>query len=547
MQKTSDQDDNFLSLKDEIEPQDPENIKVSKDQDPIQEKLLFEEKQLENIKSRSWFERKKESWTPKLKRSFVKQNLFPLMFEFHNYTMKSFLFDLISGLTLCFVFLAHGVAYSVTLRIDYAVGILSGIYLCFLYPLFGSLNTLVLSPESSSTVVLLSLVESIDRLDGSELPNVSPQSLIVITSFIAGFFYFYIFLTRKGYLCHIISGPLLYGLSTAIALYIMITVLNYFLSLKSDSSSLDRSFIKRLEEVGSHQGEINIATVIFSVVVLLLLVIHRILRYVFPKNSIVRHFPITLIVIVGSTLCSYFLDLKDNYGIETIGKLQTRFYSPGLPYVPMQYWVRMIISALVLMIIGFTETSITAKECSEMKNVHMQPNRNALVLSIINIIIPILGGMHVIGSDTGSSVVMDMQPNSMLHFFIGGIFLIILYAGFPITISYIPNATIAAILFMAAFNLIKFKQIYRIFQRRDLEEISLMLISFLVTILTDVEVGVYFALLISLIHLARYSTNPTINMLGKDPKTDKIIRVRDNDGFMLIPGITIIQINSPLY
>jgi MFS superfamily sulfate permease-like transporter len=81
--------------------------------------------------------------------------------------------------------------------------------------------------------------------------------------------------------------------------------------------------------------------------------------------------------------------------------------------------------------------------------------------------------------------------------------------------QYLPKATLAAVVFVAAYGLIEFDEIAFIFRMRKYPEIVKFLLTYLFTIFFDASTGILLCLLLAGLEIIRRSTSLHVSVLGE--------------------------------
>jgi len=171
------------------------------------------------------------------------------------------------------------------------------------------------------------------------------------------------------------------------------------------------------------------------------------------------------------------------------------------------------------------------------------PNVELVAQGIANVMSLLFGGIPATGAIARTATNIRAGARSpvagMVHAFT---LLAILLVAAPLA-SYIPLATLAAVLFVVAYNMGEWNEIGAILQL-DLTAISVWLVTFALTVFADLTVAVGIGLaLAALLYIYRVAETTTVS-----PVTDEYIRdglPHVLQGRIVPPYVTLLRIHGP--
>jgi SulP family sulfate permease len=189
------------------------------------------------------------------------------------------------------------------------------------------------------------------------------------------------------------------------------------------------------------------------------------------------------------------------------------------------------------------ESMLSAVVADGMTGDRHNSNVELVAQGIANIVSPIFGGIPATGAIARTATNIRSGARSpvagMIHAFT---LLGILLVAAPLA-SYIPLTTLAAVLFVVAYNMGEWQEIGAIFQM-DLAAISVWLVTFALTVFADLTVAVGVGLaLAALLYIYRIAETTTVS-----PVTDEYIRdglPHVLQGRILPPYVTLLRIHGP--
>jgi SulP family sulfate permease len=162
---------------------------------------------------------------------------------------------------------------------------------------------------------------------------------------------------------------------------------------------------------------------------------------------------------------------------------------------------------------------------------------------IANIVSPLFGGIPATGAIARTATNIRSGARSPVSGMIHAVtLLVILLVAAPLA-SYIPLATLAAVLFVVSYNMGEWHEISHIFQL-DITAISVWLVTFALTVFADLTVAVGVGVtLAALLYIHRIADTTTVA-----PVTEEYIREglpHSLQGRILPPYVSVLRIHGP--
>jgi SulP family sulfate permease len=246
----------------------------------------------------------------------------------------------------------------------------------------------------------------------------------------------------------------------------------------------------------------NIATTDGMTVLLALVSLGIIL--VMPRIN--KRIPGSIIALLGATACVGLLGIP----VETIG---SRFggIPAGFPRFQMPEFHTALImpllpAALTVALLAALESLLSAVVADSMSGDRHNSNVELVAQGVANITVPFFGGIPVTGAIARTATNIRAGARTPFSGIIHALTLlcILLFAA-PMA-KFIPLATLAAVLFVVAYNMGEWQEI-PIILRLNRKEISVWLITFVLTVVADltiaVEVGMMLAALLYIYQVSR--------------------------------------------
>jgi SulP family sulfate permease len=452
--------------------------------------------------------------------SISNPNLPKSVLAFREYTLQAFLQDLLAGITVGFVALPLAMAFGIASGVTPQAGIYTAIVAGFLISALGGSRTQIGGPTGAFVVIVAGIVA---RFGMSGLAMVTLMAGIVLLA---------MGLTGLGAAVRFIPRMVVVGFTNGIAVLIASTQIRDFFGLRV--GTVPSEFLPRIKLLVAHSASVNPAALWLGLGTLgILLVLPRITKRV----------PASIVALFLATGVSIAFHLP----VETIG---SRFggIPRGLPPIAIpdfhsEHILPLIPAAFTVALLAALESMLSAVVADGMTGDRHNSNVELVAQGIANIVSPIFGGIPATGAIARTATNIRAGARSPVSGIIHSFTLLtILLVAAPLA-SYIPLATLAAVLFVVAYNMGEWHEIGGIL-RLDITAISVWLVTFALTVFADLTVAVGIGLsLAALLYIYRIADTTTVSEV-----TDEYIRdglSHSLQGRILPPYVTLLRIHGP--
>jgi SulP family sulfate permease len=208
-----------------------------------------------------------------------------------------------------------------------------------------------------------------------------------------------------------------------------------------------------------------------------------------------------------------------------------------------EHFLPLIPSAFTVAILAALESMLSAVVADGMTGDRHNSNVELVAQGFANMVSPLFGGIPATGAIARTATNIRAGARSPVAGMVHALtLLLILLVAAPLA-SYIPLATLAAVLFVVAYNMGEWHEIGAIVQM-DFTAISVWLVTFALTVFADLTVAVGIGLaLAALLYIYRIADTTTVA-----PVTDEYIRdglPHVLQGRILPPYVTVLRIHGP--
>ena len=447
-------------------------------------------------------------WTPKS------------ILSLQGYTLQAFTADLIAGLTVGLVALPLAMAFAIASGVPPQTGIYTAVIAGFLISALGGSRFQIGGPTGAFVVIVAGIIAKFG-LSGLLMVTLMAGAILVLMG-----------VTGLGTAVKFIPRPVTIGFTNGIALLIASTQLKDFLGLATPPVPSD--FLGRMRVLLAHIGTVDWPTVmvaIASLAVILLL----------PRLT--KRVPGSIVALLLGTIVTALFPLH----IATIG---TRFggIPTGLPpfafpHLRADLILPLLPSALTVALLAAVESLLSAVVADGMSGDKHNSNVELIAQGIANLTCPFFGGIPATGAIARTATNIRAGAKTpiagMVHAFV---LLLILLVAAPLA-RYIPLATLAAVLFVVAYNMGEWREIGTIL-RLSKADIAVWLVTFTLTVLADltvaVEVGIVLA---ALLYIYRVSQTTSVSTVTNKYIEDGRAHVLQDK--VVPPYVSILRIHGP--
>lgn len=428
---------------------------------------------------------------PRRNRSTVGWHGLPFLQWLPQQTTRSLRIDAIAGLTGAVLVLPQGVAYALLAGLPPEYGLYAAIVPVILAALFGSSRQMVSGPVAALSIALFSTLQPFADAGSSEF-----ITLAMTLTFLAGLFQLLLGLARLGALVELVSHSVITGFTAGAALIIAASQLPHALGLAQIESgnflAIWPQLIARFEAIEPTALFITVFTVVIC------LVFQRWL----PR------WPGMIVAIVAAALLAAWLDPSREI-VQRVTSVQAGLPPLSTPDLSLENLRLLTPGAIALGLLGLVQSIAIARAIASRTGQRLDNNQEFIGQGLSNLGGAFFSGFISSGSLTRSGLNASAGACSPLAALFSALFLVpILLVASPL-LKYMPMPAIAGQLLLIAFKLVDWKSI-RESLTLSRSEATVLLITFLSTLIVALEFAIYLGVLASLILYLRRTTRPPV-------------------------------------
>jgi SulP family sulfate permease len=293
-------------------------------------------------------------------------------------------------------------------------------------------------------------------------------------------------------------------------------------------------FFARLAALGRHAGTLDwtaLGLALASLAIILSV----------PK--LVPRLPGSIVALLAGTAATAIFGLPVATIGTKFGGIPQGFPSFALPQFRPDLILPLLPSAFTVAILAAIESLLSAVVADSMSGDRHNSNVELVAQGVANLVTPLVGGIPVTGAIARTATNYRSGARTPVAGMIHAVTLLLVILALAPLARFIPLATLAAVLFVVAYNMGEWREIGSIL-RLDLAEISVWLITFVLTVVADltiaVEVGMGLAALLYVYRISQTTTVSTVTQEYIEDGRPHILQDKD-----VPPYVTILRIHGP--
>ncbi|SDU52734.1 SulP family inorganic anion transporter [Gordonia westfalica] len=436
--------------------------------------------------------------------------------------------DITAGLVLTALLIPAGMGYAEAAGLPAYAGLWATIVPLLAYAVVGPSKILVLGPDSSLAPLIAAAVLPLAAVGDPEdaLALAGILAVLVGAILVLGGY------LRLGFVTELLSKPLRLGYLNAIAVIVVIGQLPKLLGFSVDASGL-------FEEIGEivtsiAHGDVDGVAAAMGIVCLLVIVAFR--RWL-PR------IPGVLVAVVGSIVVTAVLGLDDDIGM--VGALPEGLPLPQYGGIEWGEVLSLLGPAAGIALIAFADSGVLSRTFAARHGEDVDGSTEMKAIGTANIAGGLFGGFPISASGSRTPVAEQAGARTQLAGVVGAVAVLVFVLVAPGVTAYLPDATLAAVVIVAATALLDIPGMIRMWRLSTLE-FGLAVAAFFGVALVGVLEGILVAIGLSFVAVVARAWQPYRTELVELAGTGFHDVARHPEGHR-IPGLVLIRFDAPLF
>lgn len=351
--------------------------------------------------------------------------------------------DVVAGLSAGAVVIPQGMAYATIANLPVQVGLYTCILPMLVYAFLGGSRAMSVSTTSTIATLTATTLVSAGVAAGSDD---AIGSLMMLT-LLVGVILLIARLCRLGSLVENISGATVLGLKIGVGATVAVGQLPKLLGESYNFSG--HGFLKSLGAVAQAFDSVNWPTVALSPGSILVIVV---LKRFAPRV------PGALVVVVAGILLVALAGL-DRYGVDLIAPVPSGLPVPGVP--DFSQTVVLVPGALAIAVMAFLESAAVARSLRAASEPQIDSDQELFATGAANTVGAFFGTMPAAGGFSQSAVNQSAGARSQAATLVTVVLAVLVALFLGPVLSLLPEATLAAMVFVAVAGLINIPELVR--------------------------------------------------------------------------------------
>lgn len=395
--------------------------------------------------------------------------------------------NIIAGLVVGVVALPLAMAFAIASGVTPQAGIYTAIIAGILVSLFGGSPVQIAGPTGAFIVLLSSIVVNYG-FEGLQIATMMAGIMLILMS-----------IAKLGTVIRFIPAPVIMGFTAGIGVTIWIGQWPYFFGFPQ--LPYMAHFHEKLWAMIQSLPNSDLPTLGIAVLSLALLLI-------LPRIPYVNKVPAPIVAMVVATIIQAIYQFPSVLTIgSAFGGIPQGLPEFSIPILSFDKILTLIGPAFTIAMLGAIESLLSAVVADGMSGTKHESNTELFGQGLANIFAPLFGGIASTGAIARTATNIRQGGNSPLAGIIHAITLCIILLFLAPYAVYIPLASMAAILFVVAYNMSDAPRFIRMLILAPRPDQVILLLTFFLTIFTDLVVAVNVGVVLAVLQFMRKMVN----------------------------------------
>jgi sulfate permease, SulP family len=438
--------------------------------------------------------------------------------------------EVLAGLTLAALGIPAVLGYAKIAGMPLVTGLYTMLLPMAVYAILGSSRHLVVAADSATAVILAAALTGLAAA-GSE----RYVRLAGLAALLTGGMLLAVRLARLSFLANFLSRTVLVGFLTGVGIQVAAGQLPDMLGVTAAGGQT----LPKLADTARALPRVHWADVAVSVAVIVAVVVAR-----WIGRRAGHRIPGLLIAVIIAIIVSWAWDLA-GHGVPVVGPVPRGLPSLGLPALGWHDAAALAGVAVSMTVVILAQSAATARAYAGKYEEPFSEATDLVGLGAANAAAAFSGTFVVNGSPTKTQLVDSAGGRSQLSQLTASAVVLIVLVLLTGPLAYLPEAALAAVVFLIAAELIDVKGMRRILALRK-HEFAVALLTTAAVVVLGVEYGIVLAIIASVVDHLRHSYSPLNCVLVKSPE-GHWQPVPATPGARTVDGLVVYRFGTSLY
>jgi sulfate permease, SulP family len=405
--------------------------------------------------------------------------------------------EVLAGLTLAALGIPAVLGYAKIAGMPLVTGLYTMLLPMAVYAVLGSSRHLVVAADSATAVILAAALTGLAAVGSERYVRLAGLAALLTAAMLLA-----ARLARLSFLANFLSRTVLVGFLTGVGIQVAVSQLPDMLGVTAAGGQT----LPKLVNTARALPHVHWADVAVSIGVIVVVVVARLIN---------RRIPGLLIAVIIAIVVSWAAGLAGR-GVAVVGPVPRGLPSLGLPALGWHDVRALLGAALSMFVVILAQSAATSRAYAARYREPFSEATDLVGLSAANTAAAFSGTFVVNGSPTKTQIVDSAGGRSQLSQLTAFAVVLIVLVLLTGPLAYLPDAALAAVVFVIAIELIDLLGMWRILALRK-HEFAVALLTTAAVLVLGVEYGIVLASIASITEHLRHSYRPLNSVLVKSP------------------------------
>lgn len=480
-----------------------------------------------------------------------------------DYNQQKFSQDALAGLITGIVALPLAIAFGIASGVSPQEGIITAIVAGFIISLLGGSKVQIGGPTGAFIVIIYGIVSN----PAYGLPG------LTIATILAGVLLVLMGVFKLGTVIKFIPYPIIIGFTAGIAVTIFTTQMGDVFGLKQSvidpmtgevviDPETGGTLMAPLKTPGDFIGKwicyfehfetFNLWNFVVAIASVLIIIFSpKVIGKVKGLNKIPGSLYAIIIMTLVVLALKYFLGIE---GIDTIGdryEIEAKLPDMVVPTITYDMVRDLMPIAFTIAILGAIESLLSAAVADGVIGDRHNSNTELIGQGVANILCPMFGGIPATGAIARTMTNINNGGRTPVAGIVHAVVLLLILLVLMPYANYIPMACLAGVLIIVSYNMSGWRTC-RALMHNPKSDVSVLIVTFLLTVIFDLTVAIEFGLILAaLLLFRRVASTSHISLLNGEVQlsddTDISAGNLEIDHLHIPDGVQVYEIDGPFF
>lgn len=432
--------------------------------------------------------------------------------------------NIVAGVIVGVVALPLAMAFAIASGVKPEQGLYTAIVAGLAVSVLGGSRVQIAGPTGAFIVILSGIVAQ-HGVDGLQ-----------IATLMAGIILFFFGVARMGAVIRYIPAPVIIGFTAGIGVIIWVGQWQDFFGLPAITGQY---FHQKFWALLQAFPQFDPATTLLGMLSLALVLGVRHIPYC-------QRVPGPLLALVVVTLIQGVFQFEHVATIgSTFGEIPRGLPSFVWPQMSLDRVLGLVGPAFAIAMLGAIESLLSAVVADGMAGTRHDSNQELIGQGIANVLSPLFGGIAATGAIARTATNIRNGGTSPLAGIVHVLTLVLVLILLAPLAKNIPLATLAAVLFVVAWNMSEAPRFIRLVRRAPRADVAILLVTFALTVFADLVVAVNIGVVLAVLHFLRRMADSVEVHVESEAQLQREFMYA---GFTHLPaGVEVYRLDGPFF